>query len=100
MVICVCFTCVLHMTRGPSLFSGSLGASWELPQPELLCQSLKGAWVGPFGEQRPKGPGDFPKATQGMKGKMRTSSGSLVPSPGDIFYHMLMMVMALMVMLR
>lgn len=30
MVISMCFTCVLHMTRCLRVCSGSLGASWEL----------------------------------------------------------------------
>ena len=96
----VFYMCFAHDKMPQSLFSGSLGASWELSQLDVLCHSLKGAWVGPFGEQRPKRPGYFPKATQWMKGKVRTRMGSLVPSPVDIFYHMLMMVVALMVMLR
>lgn len=96
----VFYVCFAYDKMPQSLLSGSLGASWELPQPDLLCHSLKGAWVGPFGERRPKGPGYFPKATQWMKGKVRTRIGSLVPSPVDIFYHMLLMVMALLVMLR
>lgn len=39
----VFYVCFAHDKMSQSLRSGSLGASWELPQPDLLCHSLKGA---------------------------------------------------------
>lgn len=49
-------------TMPQSLFPGSLGATWDLMLPDLLCLSeLEGSWVGPFGVPRQKGQGIFPK---------------------------------------
>ena len=60
-----------------SQLPGSLGASWALTQPELLCHILKGAWASPLGEQRSKGPGHFLEVTQWMRGRVRTKNGGL-----------------------